>query len=115
VLLRMLATLGLPLALVGGLMTMLLRGPAAILGAGRLRGKVQVEGDTGVTFADVAGADEAKADFLEVRRGGSVGCWQGAGRVAGWWVPAGGVVWALPPFWFLEAGSWQPPSGCGWW
>ena len=39
---------------------------AGFLNIGRSRAKVYVERDTGVTFADVAGVDEAKAELQEV-------------------------------------------------
>jgi cell division protease FtsH len=41
-------------------------GGAGFLNIGRSRAKVYVERDTGVTFADVAGVDEAKAELQEV-------------------------------------------------
>lgn len=42
------------------------RGIGGLLGAGRSNAKIHVENDTGVTFADVAGVDEAKAELEEV-------------------------------------------------
>jgi cell division protease FtsH len=41
-------------------------GLGGLMGAGRSGAKVHVESDTGVTFADVAGIDEAKAELEEV-------------------------------------------------
>jgi cell division protease FtsH len=41
-------------------------GVGGFMGVGRSGAKVHVESDTGVTFADVAGVDEAKAELQEV-------------------------------------------------
>jgi cell division protease FtsH len=41
-------------------------GLGGLMGAGRSGAKVHVENDTGVTFDDVAGVDEAKAELVEV-------------------------------------------------
>jgi len=43
-------------------------GLGGLMGVGRSGAKVHVEDDTGVTFADVAGIDEAKAELEEVVR-----------------------------------------------
>ncbi|GIX21672.1 MAG: ATP-dependent zinc metalloprotease FtsH [Gammaproteobacteria bacterium] len=42
------------------------QGMGGFMSIGRSRAKVYVEKDTGVTFADVAGVDEAKAELVEV-------------------------------------------------
>jgi cell division protease FtsH len=42
------------------------QGQAGLMQIGRSRAKVYVEANTGVTFADVAGVDEAKAELVEV-------------------------------------------------
>lgn len=34
---------------------------------GKSRAKFQMEANTGINFGDVAGVDEAKQDFMEVR------------------------------------------------
>ena len=34
---------------------------------GKSKAKFQMEPNTGITFADVAGVEEAKADFMEVQ------------------------------------------------
>lgn len=36
------------------------------LNFGKSKAKFQMEPNTGITFADVAGVEEAKADFMEV-------------------------------------------------
>ncbi|KAH9287825.1 hypothetical protein KI387_031942 [Taxus chinensis] len=41
-------------------------GPGFPLGLGKSHAKFQVEPNTGVTFEDVAGVDEAKQDFMEI-------------------------------------------------
>lgn len=41
-------------------------GPGNPLAFGKSRAKFQMEPNTGITFADVAGVDEAKQDFMEV-------------------------------------------------
>jgi cell division protease FtsH len=61
----------LPMLLLGGLWLLLLRGgPTArqggLLAIGKSKAKVYVETDTKVTFDDVAGVDEAKAELREV-------------------------------------------------
>ena len=57
-----------PVLLFFGLWAWLSRkaGPAGLLQVGRSRAKVYVEADTGVTFSDVAGVDEAKAELQEI-------------------------------------------------
>jgi hypothetical protein len=67
VLQRMLLWLGPPLLLLGSLLFLIFRQARNMASMGKLRGKVLVEEDTGVTFDDVAGVDEAKQDFMEVR------------------------------------------------
>ena len=37
------------------------------LAFGKSKARFQMEPNTGITFADVAGVDEAKQDFMEVR------------------------------------------------
>jgi cell division protease FtsH len=69
--------LAFPLLLVGGLFLLSRRsqggmgggmgGPGNPLAFGKSRAKFQMEPNTGVTFSDVAGVDEAKQDFMEVR------------------------------------------------
>ncbi|GMP26813.1 hypothetical protein CsSME_00003096 [Camellia sinensis var. sinensis] len=69
--LDLLGNLALPLILLGSL---LLRtssgntpgGPNLPFGLGRSKAKFQMEPNTGVTFEDVAGVDEAKQDFQEI-------------------------------------------------
>ncbi|PIN15674.1 AAA+-type ATPase containing the peptidase M41 domain [Handroanthus impetiginosus] len=69
--LDLLGNLAFPLILLGAL---LLRrsssnmpgGPNLPFGLGRSKAKFQMEPNTGVTFDDVAGIDEAKQDFLEI-------------------------------------------------
>ncbi|KAJ4832963.1 ATP-dependent zinc metalloprotease FTSH 6, chloroplastic [Turnera subulata] len=69
--LDLLANFGFPLVLLGSL---LLRsssmnnpgGPNLPFGLGRNKAKFQMEPNTGVTFNDVAGVDEAKQDFQEI-------------------------------------------------
>ena len=41
-------------------------GPGAALTVGKSKARIYSEGDTGITFADVAGADEAKAELREI-------------------------------------------------
>ena len=57
-----------PVLLFFGLWAWLSRkaGPAGLMQVGRSRAKVYVEADTGVTFSDVAGVDEAKAELQEI-------------------------------------------------
>ncbi|MED6137892.1 ATP-dependent zinc metalloprotease FTSH 6, chloroplastic [Stylosanthes scabra] len=66
----LLANFGFPLILLG---TLLLRsstnnpaGPNLPFGLGRSKAKFEMEPNTGVTFEDVAGVDEAKQDFQEI-------------------------------------------------
>ena len=66
--------LAFPLLLVGGLFLLSRRqgggmgGPGGNnpLNFGKSKAKFQMEPNTGITFDDVAGVDEAKADFMEV-------------------------------------------------
>ena len=68
--------LAFPLLLVGGLFLLSRRqgggmgGPGGNnpLNFGKSKAKFQMEPNTGITFDDVAGVDEAKADFMEVGR-----------------------------------------------
>jgi cell division protease FtsH len=61
-----------PVLLIFGLWSILFRrfaekqGMGGILGIGKSKARVSLERDTGVTFADVAGIDEAKAELQEV-------------------------------------------------
>ena len=41
-------------------------GPGNPLAFGKSRARFQMESNTGITFADVAGVDEAKQDFMEI-------------------------------------------------
>ena len=41
-------------------------GPGAALTVGKSKARIYSEGDTGITFADVAGAEEAKAELQEI-------------------------------------------------
>ena len=67
--------LAFPLLLVGGLFLLSRRsqgGPGGAggnnpLAFGKSKAKFQMEPNTGITFDDVAGVDEAKQDFMEVR------------------------------------------------
>ena len=67
--------LAFPLLLVGGLFLLSRRqgggmgGPGGNnpMNFGKSKAKFQMEPNTGITFADVAGVEEAKADFIEVR------------------------------------------------
>ncbi|KAH7442541.1 hypothetical protein KP509_03G093200 [Ceratopteris richardii] len=74
-LLNLLSNLAFPLILVGGLFLLSRRsqgglggpgGPGNPLAFGQSKAKFQMEPNTGVTFDDVAGVDEAKQDFMEV-------------------------------------------------
>ena len=56
-----------PLVLLGGVwLFMSRRAAGGLLAVGRSKAKVYVERDVGVTFADVAGVDEAKEELREV-------------------------------------------------
>lgn len=73
---NLLGNLAFPLILIGGLFLLSRRGgsggmggpggPGFPLGFGQSKAKFQMEPNTGVTFDDVAGVDEAKQDFMEV-------------------------------------------------
>ncbi|KAI3457111.1 hypothetical protein Pfo_013774 [Paulownia fortunei] len=71
----LIGNLAFPLILIGGLFLLSRRssggmggpgGPGFPLGFGQSKAKFQMEPNTGVTFDDVAGVDEAKQDFMEV-------------------------------------------------
>ncbi|KAI7837879.1 hypothetical protein COHA_008366 [Chlorella ohadii] len=73
VFLNLLGNLAFPLLLVGGLFLLSRRqgggmpgGPGNPLAFGKSKARFQMEPNTGVTFADVAGVDEAKQDFQEI-------------------------------------------------
>eukprot|EP00850_Spirogloea_muscicola_P009306 SM000052S17698 [mRNA] locus=s52:102322:106085:- [translate_table: standard] len=75
VFLNLLGNLAFPLLLVGGLFLLSRRsqggmggpgGPGNPLAFGKSKAKFQMEPNTGITFDDVAGVDEAKQDFMEV-------------------------------------------------
>ncbi len=67
--------LAFPLLLVGGLFLLSRRSQGGVggpggnnpLAFGKSKAKFQMEPNTGITFDDVAGVDEAKQDFMEVR------------------------------------------------
>ncbi|WP_246254809.1 ATP-dependent zinc metalloprotease FtsH [Alienimonas chondri] len=64
-----LAILFLPLLLLVGLLVLVLRkfgGPGAAMSFGKSRGRLAAQDDVEVTFADVAGIDEAKEELKEV-------------------------------------------------
>ncbi|KAF3795222.1 ATP-dependent zinc metalloprotease [Nymphaea thermarum] len=72
---NLIGNLAFPLILIGGLFLLSRRssggmggpgGPGFPLAFGQSRAKFQMEPNTGVTFDDVAGVDEAKQDFVEV-------------------------------------------------
>ncbi|KAL6561515.1 ATP-dependent zinc metalloprotease FTSH 2, chloroplastic [Orobanche minor] len=72
---NLIGNLGFPLILIGGLFLLSRRssggmggpgGPGFPLAFGQSKAKFQMEPNTGVTFDDVAGVDEAKQDFMEV-------------------------------------------------
>ncbi|KAF3780647.1 ATP-dependent zinc metalloprotease [Nymphaea thermarum] len=72
---NLVGSLAFPLILIGGLFFLSRRssggmggpgGPGFPLGIGQSKAKFQMEPNTGVTFDDVAGVDEAKQDFVEV-------------------------------------------------
>ena len=66
--------LAFPLLLVGGLFLLSRRQGGGMAGPGgnnplnfgKSKAKFQMEPNTGITFADVAGVEEAKQDFMEV-------------------------------------------------
>ncbi|KAM7492152.1 hypothetical protein LguiA_035073 [Lonicera macranthoides] len=70
----LIGNLAFPLLLIGGLFLLSRRspggggpgGPGGPLSFGQSKAKFQMEPNTGVTFDDVAGVDEAKQDFMEV-------------------------------------------------
>lgn len=75
VFLNLLGNLAFPLLLVGGLFLLSRRSQGGMGGGpggnnplafGKSKAKFQMEPDTGVTFGDVAGVDEAKQDFQEI-------------------------------------------------
>jgi len=79
VFLNLLGNLAFPLLLVGGLFLLSRRsqgggmggmggpgGPGNPMAFGKSKAKFQMEPNTGITFDDVAGVEEAKADFMEV-------------------------------------------------
>ncbi|KAA8526249.1 hypothetical protein F0562_008548 [Nyssa sinensis] len=72
---NLIGNLAFPLILIGGLFLLSRRssggmggpgGPGSPLAFGQSKAKFQMEPNTGVTFDDVAGVDEAKQDFMEV-------------------------------------------------
>lgn len=72
---NLIGNLAFPLVLIGGLFILSRRssggmggpgGPGFPLSFGQSKAKFQMEPNTGVTFDDVAGVDEAKQDFMEV-------------------------------------------------
>ncbi|CAH9116737.1 unnamed protein product [Cuscuta europaea] len=72
---NLIGNLAFPLLLIGGLFLLSRRssggmggpgGPGFPLNFGQSKAKFQMEPNTGVTFDDVAGVDEAKQDFMEV-------------------------------------------------
>ncbi|KAH0860801.1 hypothetical protein HID58_089062 [Brassica napus] len=68
-LLNFLGNFGVPLVLLGSLLLAFPRtpsGPNLPFGLGRSKAKFQMEPNTGITFDDVAGVDEAKQDFEEI-------------------------------------------------
>ncbi|CAA7031330.1 unnamed protein product [Microthlaspi erraticum] len=71
-LLDFLGNFGFPLLLLGSLLlttsssNKTLGGPNLPFGLGRSKAKFQMEPNTGITFEDVAGVDEAKQDFEEI-------------------------------------------------
>ncbi len=68
--LNMLITFVLPMALLWGIFAILMRrmggGSSGIMGVGKSKAKVYVQKETGITFKDVAGQDEAKESLQEV-------------------------------------------------
>lgn len=72
---NLIGNLAFPLILIGGLFLLSRRSPGGMggpggpgnpLAFGQSKAKFQMEPNTGVTFDDVAGVDEAKQDFMEV-------------------------------------------------
>ncbi|XP_057415833.1 ATP-dependent zinc metalloprotease FTSH 2, chloroplastic-like isoform X2 [Lotus japonicus] len=71
---NLIGNLAFPIILIGGLFLLMRRpggmggpgGPGFPLTFGQSKAKFQMEPNTGVTFDDVAGVDEAKQDFMEV-------------------------------------------------
>ncbi|KAG0593190.1 hypothetical protein M758_1G303900 [Ceratodon purpureus] len=71
---NLIGNLAFPLLLVGGLFFLSRRsqggmgpgGPGNPMAFGKSKAKFQMEPNTGITFQDVAGVDEAKQDFMEV-------------------------------------------------
>ena len=82
---RAAGNLAFPLLLVGGLFLLSRRSQGGMggpggnnpLAFGKSKAKFQMEPNTGITFDDVAGVDEAKQDFMEARPGSSPGWLQG--------------------------------------
>eukprot|EP00803_Ostreobium_quekettii_P009011 evm.model.scf_351.8 EVM.evm.TU.scf_351.8 scf_351:74309-82690(+) len=73
VILNLLGNLAFPLLLVGGLFLLSRRsqggmggGPGNPMNFGKSKAKFEMEPNTGVTFQDVAGVEEAKNDFMEI-------------------------------------------------
>jgi cell division protease FtsH len=64
--LSMLISVVLPMVILVGVFMYLMRGRGGIMGIGKSRAKAYVQKETGVTFADVAGEDEAKESLQEV-------------------------------------------------
>ncbi len=59
----------LPIVLMGGLLYLMfsrMGGGGGIMGVGKSNAKVYVQKETGITFADVAGEDEAKESLVEI-------------------------------------------------
>ncbi|KEH37369.1 ATP-dependent zinc metalloprotease FTSH protein [Medicago truncatula] len=71
---NLIGNLAFPLIVIGGLFLLSRRssggtggpGGSGLFGFGQSKAKFQMEPNTGVTFDDVAGVDEAKQDFMEV-------------------------------------------------
>lgn len=64
-----LLSLVLPFILIFGIMSFMMRrmgGGGGIMGVGKSNAKMYMEKETGVTFADVAGCDEAKESLVEI-------------------------------------------------
>ncbi|GFH25629.1 AAA domain-containing protein [Haematococcus lacustris] len=102
VFLNLIGNLAFPLLLVGGLFLLSRRsqgggmggpgGPGGPMAFGKSKAKFQMEPNTGITFADVAGVDEAKQDFMEV-----------------WWIRI--VEFLKRPERFTAVGA-RIPKGC---